>query len=208
MRVNLCRHIKSNGIQCHAVALRDNHFCCFHHRLNEGHRLYRLRMVGAKGLTERGFIIPLPAMEDRLSVQLAISEVLNALACNFIDAKRANAFFYGLQLASSNCKGLETIPNPTAVVRDCDRAPDIIEAVRVDIAPPGRTIEIEDPAPAQAEENRPSRPAACPSEDDACHPITNACHSAPDHPITNACHSERSEESPYLPRHRPRVPHS
>jgi hypothetical protein len=123
MQVALCRHIKSDGHQCKAVALKTSVFCYFHSRLNEGHRLYRSRMVGGKGLMERGHIIALPALEDRLAVQLALSEVINALACNFIDIKRAQALFYGLQLASSNCRGLDAIFNPTEVVRTCDRAP-------------------------------------------------------------------------------------
>src|ERR1017187_8532771 len=98
MQVALCRHIKSNGIQCHAVALKDSVFCYFHHRLNDGHRLYRSTMIGKRNLLDRGHIIALPALEDRLSVQLAISEVVNALACNFIDTKRANSLLFGLKL--------------------------------------------------------------------------------------------------------------
>src|SRR6476661_7597707 len=145
MQVALCRHIKSDGHQCKAVALKTSVFCYFHNRLNEGHRLYRSRMVGGKGLMERGHIIALPALEDRLAVQLALSEVINALACNFIDVKRAQALFYGLQLASSNSRGLDAIFDPTEVVRTCDRAPDILDSVSVDIAPPGRTCEIPDP---------------------------------------------------------------
>ena len=147
MQVELCRHIKSNGIQCHAVALRDEHFCYFHKRLNEGHRLYRSTMAGKKRLMDRGFIIALPPLEDRVSVQLALSEVINALACNFIDSKRANALFFGLKLAAANAKGLEAFPGPPAVVRDYSLAPDLLESIAVDLAPAGRTCEIDEPAP-------------------------------------------------------------
>src|SRR5580698_10155859 len=126
MYVDLCRHIRSNGLQCRAVALKDQHFCYFHHRLNEGHSMYRSRMVGAKSLMERGHIIGLPPLEDRVSVMLALSEVVNALACNFIEPKRANALFFGLKLAVLNCKGLEAIPQQREkeVVRDYGHAPD------------------------------------------------------------------------------------
>ena len=147
MQVELCRHIKTNGIQCHAVALRDETFCYFHKRLNEGHRLYRSTMASKKRLMDRGFIIALPPLEDRLAVQLALSEVINALACNFIDSKRANALFFGLKLAAANAKGLEAFPEPTAVVRDYTHAPDLLENIAVDLAPAGRTCEIEEPAP-------------------------------------------------------------
>jgi hypothetical protein len=161
MQVDLCRHIKSNGIQCHAVALRDGHFCYFHKRLNEGHSLYRSTMVGKRRLLDRGFIIPIPPLEDRVSVQLALSEVINALACNFIDSKRANALFFGLKLAAANAKGLETITEPKAMVRDYTHAPDILESVAVELAPAGRTCEIDEPAEsAPTEDHEPIRPTA------------------------------------------------
>jgi hypothetical protein len=155
MQVELCRHIKTNGIQCHAVALKESVFCYFHHRLNDGHRLYRSTLVGKRNLLDRGHIVALPALEDRLSVQLAISEVVNALACNFIDAKRANSLLFGLKLAVFNAKGLETISTPTQVVREFAPAPDILDSIAVDIAPEGRTCEIEDPA-APAEVSQPA----------------------------------------------------
>ncbi len=146
MYVDLCRHIRSNGIQCHAIALTDQHFCYFHRRLNQGHAIYRDRMVGTKGLMERGHIIALPPLEDRVSVMLALSEVINALACNFIEPKRANALFFGLKLAVLNCKGLEAIPQQQEkqVVRDFGPAPDLLDSVAVDLAPEGLTYEIDD----------------------------------------------------------------
>jgi hypothetical protein len=159
MQVALCRHIKTNGIQCHAVALKDSVFCYFHHKLSHGHALYRSTLVGKRSLLERGHIVALPALEDRLSVQLAISEVVNALACNFIDAKRANSLLFGLKLAVFNAKGLETIATPTQVVREFAPAPDILDSIAVDIAPKGRTCEIEEPA-APAEVAQPPEPAA------------------------------------------------
>ncbi len=51
----------------------------------------RSTLVGKRQPLDRVKIVALPVLEDRLSVQLAISEVVNALACNFIDAKRANS---------------------------------------------------------------------------------------------------------------------
>jgi hypothetical protein len=46
----------------------------------------------------------LPPVEDTASIQLALIEVLEALAANQIDAKRAGLLLYGLQVASSNAK--------------------------------------------------------------------------------------------------------
>ena len=144
MQYDLCRHIKSDGLQCRAIALTDSHFCYFHKRLNNGHSLYRSTMVGKKSLMERGHIIALPPLEDRVSVQLALSEVINALACNFIDVQRANALLYGLKLAAYNARGLDAISHPTEVVRDYFPAPDVLDSVAVDLAPPGLTCEIDD----------------------------------------------------------------
>lgn len=144
MQYDLCRHIKSNGLQCRAVALTDSHFCYFHRRLNHGHSLYRSTMVGKKSLMERGHIIALPPLEDRLSVQLALSEVINALACNFIDVQRANSLLFGLRVAAFNARGLDTLPEPQAVVHECFPAPGMLDSVAVDLAPPGLTCEIDD----------------------------------------------------------------
>ena len=146
MQVPICRHIKSNGLQCRGAALSESVFCYFHRKLNEGHSLYRSTLVGRRDLLNRGHIIALPAMEDRVAVQLAISEVVNALACNFIDTKRAYALLFGLQLASSNAKGLDIGSHNREVVRECSPAPDILDSVSVDIAPPGLTCEVDDPA--------------------------------------------------------------
>ncbi|HEY3988651.1 MAG TPA: hypothetical protein VGM02_05075 [Acidobacteriaceae bacterium] len=46
----------------------------------------------------------LPPIEDSASVQLALAEVLEALAADQIDAKRAGLLLYGLQVASANAK--------------------------------------------------------------------------------------------------------
>lgn len=44
----------------------------------------------------------LPLLEDANSIQLALTQVLNALLQNHIDPKRAGLALYGLQIASSN----------------------------------------------------------------------------------------------------------
>ena len=89
MQINLCRHIKTNGLQCHGAALTDSPFCYFHRRLHKTHAEYRYKIAGRPDQTSAGTIIELPALEDRESVQLALSRIINALACNAIDTKRA-----------------------------------------------------------------------------------------------------------------------
>ena len=41
MPYRLCRHIKTNGLQCHSPALDHGQWCYFHHRLHGRHQKYR-----------------------------------------------------------------------------------------------------------------------------------------------------------------------
>lgn len=63
-----------------------------------------------RGYLISGQHIELTALEDRESVQVALSVVINALATGNLDIKRATALLYGLQLASSNARGLYIEP--------------------------------------------------------------------------------------------------
>jgi hypothetical protein len=57
-----------------------------------------------EGSAGRDTPFSLPPVEDTASIQLALIEVLEALAANQIDPKRAGLLLYGLQVASSNAK--------------------------------------------------------------------------------------------------------
>jgi hypothetical protein len=46
--------------------------------------------------------LELPPLEDAVSIQLALIDVLQALAANQLDTKRASLLLYGLQVASAN----------------------------------------------------------------------------------------------------------
>jgi hypothetical protein len=54
--------------------------------------------------------LDLPLVEDTASIQLALIDVLQALAANQIDPKRAGLLLYGLQVASSNARKID-LPN-------------------------------------------------------------------------------------------------
>jgi hypothetical protein len=146
MKVDLCRHIKTNGLQCHGVQVESSVFCYFHKKLHNTHELYRNKVhFQSSQIMHRPFILQLPPIEDRESAQLAISCVINALATGCISAKEANSLFYGLQLASTNARGLRIVRKPTQMVRDIYQMPFItIPEASPDLAPPGRTFEIED----------------------------------------------------------------
>jgi hypothetical protein len=50
--------------------------------------------------------LALPPIEDSASIQLALIDVLQALAANQLDPKRAGLLLYGLQVASANAKNV------------------------------------------------------------------------------------------------------
>jgi hypothetical protein len=138
MQYRLCRHIKTNGLQCHSPALDDGLWCYFHHRLHGRHEKYRYT-EGTCGYLLPGQHIELIPLEDRESVQVALSVVINALATGQLDIKRATALLYDLQLASNNARGLHTEPYATSAVRAIESSPE-----GLDLAEPGAVCEVED----------------------------------------------------------------
>jgi hypothetical protein len=134
MQLSLCRHVKTNGTRCKAPSLTDGTWCYFHHR----HATFRPTHA------TRGYLIPgqhieLTALEDRESVQVALSVVINALATGQLDIKRATALLYGLQLASNNARGLHTEPYAANTVRSIEPSPE-----GLDLAESGAVFEVED----------------------------------------------------------------
>ena len=134
MQYELCRHIKTNGLQCKGAALTGGLWCYFHHRLHQRHTAFRPTQA------TRGYLIPgqhieLTALEDRESVQVALSVVINALATGHLETKRATALLYGLQLASMNTARLQLKPYAPDVVRTLESTPD-----GLDLAEPGATL--------------------------------------------------------------------
>ena len=136
MEYLLCRHIKTNGLQCQSPTLAEGDWCYFHNRLHQRHSGFR------HTLATRGYLIPgqhieLAALEDRESVQVALSVVINALATGQLETRRATALLYGLQLASSNAAHLSLEPSARRIVRIAQPTPD-----GLDLAEPGAFGEI------------------------------------------------------------------
>jgi hypothetical protein len=136
MQYTLCRHIKTNGTRCKAPSLTGQSWCYFHHRLHHRHTAFR-HTAATRAYLIPGQHIELAALEDRESVQVALSVVINALASGNLDIKRATALLYGLQLASNNTRSLRTEPFAPDVVRTIEPSPE-----GLDLAEPG-TVEEE-----------------------------------------------------------------
>jgi hypothetical protein len=121
MPLTLCRHIRTNGTRCKSPSLTAEKWCYFHHRLHDRHKTYR-HTEATRGYLVPGQHIELTALEDRESVQLALSCVINALATGRLETKRATALLYGLQLASNNAARLRTEPSNT--IRTLEPSPE------------------------------------------------------------------------------------
>lgn len=129
MSTKFCRHIRVNGERCSAPALTHQIFCYYHVELERRHRRRSrhveddpaiLHPMSLQDGTQRDPIfaepsdpplqLDLPPLEDRHSIQVALSMVITALAEGRIDPKRAAMLFYGLQVASANAHKLNPIP--------------------------------------------------------------------------------------------------
>ena len=112
MKLNTCHHSFDNGSFCKSPALRGRDYCCFH--LNHRGRLMRIARKRAQN--ERLFLT-LPPLENMHAVQSALSQVLEAVAADMIDLKRAQFLLTGLRHAASNFKNPKAW-QPSAYVKD------------------------------------------------------------------------------------------
>jgi len=93
MSVPTCDHLKQDGVPCGSPALRDHNLCYFHQRDHQ-----RLQQLAR--LSRRAETLHLPPLETSQDVQFALFKVIDALATNTIDHKRASALLFALQQAS------------------------------------------------------------------------------------------------------------
>jgi hypothetical protein len=166
MPTRFCRHIRINGERCGSPALRSEVFCYFHVELGKRHRRQRphhdaiptiVHPMTLQDGTQREphtveydsanapapLALDFPPLEDRHSIQLALSMLTNAVAQDRIDPKRAALLFYGLQIASSNARDLNPLPPPRQRTAKVDETI-LDEASGLQIAPDEDPKEIDD----------------------------------------------------------------
>jgi hypothetical protein len=100
--IQTCNHIKENGTFCGSPSLAGRDYCYFHLRL----RVRRVAMARARAHGQR-WRLDLPALEDMYSVQVALMRVIEALADDQIDNRRAGLILYGLQQAATNLRAAD-----------------------------------------------------------------------------------------------------
>ncbi len=102
MPVQLCHHVKEDGISCHSPAMRGEGYCYFHVRYKgrplrtwrNRHHLFGWRF------TPRS-LSSLPA------IQASLKKVEMALAAGCADPQRARLIRYGLQQMAANARYME-----------------------------------------------------------------------------------------------------
>jgi hypothetical protein len=123
-----CRYVRPSGGTCNSPALKGSHWCYFHARIQQRQAIrhsrrradgrflalpapqpegdatidygtYPVAQADATGETRP---LDLPPLVDNSSIQLALTDILQALAANELDPKRAGLLLYGLQVASAN----------------------------------------------------------------------------------------------------------
>ena len=97
-----CRHIFTDGHRCASPCLRGEEFCYYHHNT-------RTPIGNPKQRRSRRSTFHLPLPEDRSAIQASIGEVLQRIASNDIDPRRAGLLLYGLQIASLNLPKIQPL---------------------------------------------------------------------------------------------------
>jgi len=90
-----CSHRESDGVLCGSPALRGKKLCYFHQRDHQ--RCQQLSRVRRRAET---LLLHFPPLETAQDVQLALFEVIDALASQRIEPQRASALLFALQQAS------------------------------------------------------------------------------------------------------------
>jgi hypothetical protein len=88
-----CRYIKTDGNVCGSIALNGRPYCYYHARLHTFAK-------APSGQGEEPLV--LPVLEDQRAIQLALTQIMTAIATKRIDRKQAALFFRGLQIAQKN----------------------------------------------------------------------------------------------------------
>jgi hypothetical protein len=111
-----CRHIKTNGSKCQAIALRDKPYCYYHMNV---HRLMAAARKPSKA-KDRDFEFTFP--DSPAALQLAVFQVLSALGSSQITLKRAGMILYGLQIAmqSVDRSSISILTNPVHCITQAE----------------------------------------------------------------------------------------
>jgi hypothetical protein len=113
-----CQHTKLNGAACAAPARRGRNYCVFHDAEHAKQPDDALRMV-----------------EDAMSLQYALFQVMRLLTDKAIDTKRVALMLYALQIAASNLKRLheetQEVTNSANFAQEKSLMKELLEALHL-----------------------------------------------------------------------------
>lgn len=110
--VKVCTHIKVTGVRCGSPALRGEQFCYFHQR-----------MVRGVPTPPNARLHPIALIENDEAIQASLMEVINALARNTIDLKRAELMLRALHIAVKNVRRVRFDQSKNEMVREVPTYP-------------------------------------------------------------------------------------
>jgi hypothetical protein len=93
----LCEHVFSTGRCCGSPKLTDSDFCYWHHTA----RAPRAARPKPGPSVPNNSVIPMPFVEDADSLMISLQEIMQAIAENRIDPRRAGLLIYGIQTTAS-----------------------------------------------------------------------------------------------------------
>jgi len=93
--VKVCTHIKVTGVRCGSPALRGEQFCYFHQRMMRGVQT-----------PPNARLHPVALIENEEAIQASLMEVINAIARNTIDLRRADLMLKALHIAVKNSRSV------------------------------------------------------------------------------------------------------
>ena len=102
-----CQHIKVTGVQCGSPAMRGEQFCYFHQRMLRGVKT-----------PPNARLHPIAMIENEEAIQASLMEVINALARNHIDLRRADLILKALNIAVKNSRRARFDVNEDQMVRE------------------------------------------------------------------------------------------
>jgi coenzyme F420-reducing hydrogenase alpha subunit len=82
-----CRHVMPSGLHCQAIAMRGTVFCYHHARTQAPARAKEV-------------CIEIPDRLDSKGALFVIQQIVTALGCGAISARRAGVLLHGVQMAS------------------------------------------------------------------------------------------------------------
>lgn len=137
-----CHHVMPSGERCKSPAMRGTQLCYFHSRL---------RRVTGQRCKPGKKPLKLPFLEDRVAIQLAVSQILDAIAANTIDPRRASLMLRALQIGSqlfryrNNILPLSSVDSVTQTADGEDLADDPTEIGKTENQPSAAAESEEEP---------------------------------------------------------------